>query len=814
MNTAANNDIAEIMNFCQVSHAQAQHYMSIFKSKNRSIAAHFDNANNPNWFATIPNNQQPTNNQPNNTDMNLLSSDSDNDLDDFDMSQQETDWQCDTCGQINDEGYQTCGQCNAVKIVNQKQPSAPSAPSAFQNRQSRTNNPSSFSSPTPSLSSSHFTIDDRKQETKDNFSGSMDDRTFYASYKNMVDTFCNQVIDGHDLATLRGTIQDADGYLNQISQSYSNSSTTNIPLRSDLANRICYRDDQNEGRTPLSYAAALNDENTVRNLIKLGADPCKVMPNQDGSQNTTTALTLAVMNETNDCTEMVRILLSLGSKPEEVDFVLTTKDLKRKYINRTMKYWLKTAKQVMRPDPVVLEQYRHLPPMDRLHEIQYAVVGQKPALSAIEEMLSARFANPQGNRKALVMLLLGPPGHGKTYLSRNMAKSLVGEENYLEIAMGSIRDDADLFGGNLGGYGGGFGGYASDGQLTSWLRARQGKNTIVFLDEFEKVKQLTSSLGHDQSKKIYQSFLEPWQEGVLTDQGKTGSASRSSSSNKSSGNSNKIDCSKTVWILTSNWGQDEIVQFASDHQDRVYRKMDAKDEAWLQMNLVKKILQPIVLKQFQGVHQELKALYSRIDKIVPFLPFTTREQKVVADTALRERENLYRLPAVLTGDPGQRRAIGNMHLTHTKEFGDHAANEYDPMQGARAMVAIAGQVDGKFNVQFGRGTLNITKEQRDRCLSTVAVDGQVPEPKIWIHYDEDTELISLHSSQPITNNQNDDGKDSDSEEEEEDDVQQQKAEEENNIDMDDNNNSWRKSGSFSSNGSNGSTRRQNPFGRK
>lgn len=55
----------------------------------------------------------------------------------------------------------------------------------------------------------------------------------------------------------------------------------------------------------------------------------------------------------------------------------------------------------------------------------------------------------------------------------------------------------------------------SSGRLTRWLQQRQGKDCIVFLDEFEKVKGLASHLGWDQSKKIYQGFLEPWQEGTV-----------------------------------------------------------------------------------------------------------------------------------------------------------------------------------------------------------------------------------------------------------------------------------------------------------
>jgi hypothetical protein len=48
--------------------------------------------------------------------------------------------------------------------------------------------------------------------------------------------------------------------------------------------------------------------------------------------------------------------------------------------------------------------------MDRLHELDYAVVGEEAAVSEVQEALAGRFGNPQGNRKPLVMLLLGPPG--------------------------------------------------------------------------------------------------------------------------------------------------------------------------------------------------------------------------------------------------------------------------------------------------------------------------------------------------------------------------------------------------------------------
>ena len=71
---------------------------------------------------------------------------------------------------------------------------------------------------------------------------------------------------------------------------------------------------------------------------------------------------------------------------------------------------------------------------------------------------------------------------GKTYLTRNLAHSLVGEQNVLEVACAALRSDADLFGAT--------GAWEGDGRLTAFLRTRQECNSIVFLDEFEKARPL------------------------------------------------------------------------------------------------------------------------------------------------------------------------------------------------------------------------------------------------------------------------------------------------------------------------------------
>ena len=232
-------DIQEITAFCGVDNTTAEHYLSLFGDKNRAIRAHCDNASDPMWFA------HPAKTET--TDVILPPTD------DEDNSE---DWKCDECSQTNDPGYPFCGGCQAP------QPQQPAAPFSVRDRISKANksvsnkakpfvNRSSTPQPyKPTLSSSrqrqtssNTHIPETKSDT--DTEEQMDDRTFYAAFNHIVDTFCDQVYEGQDLTTLRATIQDADNYLNRQLQS-----GLTVPRRSDLANRICYRDVSDQGRTP------------------------------------------------------------------------------------------------------------------------------------------------------------------------------------------------------------------------------------------------------------------------------------------------------------------------------------------------------------------------------------------------------------------------------------------------------------------------------------------------------------------------------------------------------------------------------------
>ena len=357
---------------------------------------------------------------------------------------------------------------------------------------------------------------------------------------------------------------------------------------------------------------------------------------------------------------------------------------------------------------------------------RYAIIGERLSLALFKSALSGWFSKPRGFshgkllRDPLVMLLLGCPGHGKTYISRNAAASLVGEDNYLEVACGAIRDDADLFGSKTGGAAKGT--YSSKGSLIEWLRGRQDRDTIVFLDEFEKMKGLTSALGWDQAKKIYQSFLEAWQEGWLTDTSATGGP--------------KVDCSKVVWILTSNWGQELIVDFAGKSENkRLSDKVGEEDVAWIKRDLIDKVLVPEVTKQFKGIHPELQALARRINYTIPFLPFTMHERKVVADNEIRRRFQLWRSPAVHTRSADKGKLYGNLNFMHTPEFLEYAASQYEPMQGASSVARVVEQVDGDFTDRMSENRFSLSAEQIEAIRSDKPRPKTVPEPKFWAHFD-------------------------------------------------------------------------------
>lgn len=272
-----------------------------------------------------------------------------------------------------------------------------------------------------------------------------------------------------------------------------------------------------------------------------------------------------------------------------------------------------------------------------------------------------------------------------------------------------------------------------------WLRARQGKDTIVFLDEFEKIKQAVSPIGFEQAGPIYTSFLEPWQEGTLSD-------------NSAGNDGTKIDVSRVVWILTSNWGQDIIIDFAQRNAARVYDQMGADDLAWLTKELIKQLVQE-VQTQLRGVNKEVMALARRINYTIPFLPFTHDERRVVADSVIRRKFQEWRSPAVLTGSANDRKTFGNMNCVHTGAFAAYAVEQYEPTEGASSIHRPIQQLNDQFveaitDNKFKLSAATISRIESDKLPRVPGQQGHVPEPNFWAHYDENHETIKILLTEP------------------------------------------------------------------
>lgn len=436
--------------------------------------------------------------------------------------------------------------------------------------------------------------------------------------------------------------------------------------------------DEELAHSPLSLAVERNFVTVARNLIDLRADVNLTV-------NGESPLSRAVANGSYDGTEMARMLLSKGADEASLlkSCIVEPSMIEN---NLCLSYWLNRAKKFPK-DQRRKQKLRNFD-LEKVDELEFGIIGEEPALRMVIGAVQTHYFDlGAANGKPLVIFLPGPPGHGKTYLTRNLARALGGEDNYLEIACGTIRDDANLFGSNLGGFGGK---NSSDGQITAFLRTRQNQISVIFLDEFEKIKELTNALGWDQAKKIYQAFLEPWQEGTLTDYGAQGGGI-------------KLKCDKTIFICTTNLGQEEILDFARRNQGRCYGTMTEDDIAWVQKELVAKELvgkkekRGVFLQFFCGINPQLQALVRRIDCIAPFLPLAQQERQVVSDNELRAILGRYRDPPIMEGELSEKRMLGNLVVHHDVDVCKHVAEHYNEMEGASSLQKCVKTIIAKLN---------------------------------------------------------------------------------------------------------------------
>lgn len=137
----------------------------------------------------------------------------------------------------------------------------------------------------------------------------------------------------------------------------------------------------------------------------------------------------------------------------------------------------------------------------RLDEELY---GMEAVKEQILVFINSKLLNP--NMKKCSLALIGPPGVGKTRISRLLAELL--DFPFQQIACGGI-SDASFFKGHQQVYVG-----SEPGEISKCMQRMQYKNGILFLDEFEKIsdnKEICSALLHitdpAQNSEFHDSYL-------------------------------------------------------------------------------------------------------------------------------------------------------------------------------------------------------------------------------------------------------------------------------------------------------------------
>ena len=444
----------------------------------------------------------------------------------------------------------------------------------------------------------------------------------------------------------------------------------------------------------LFFAAEQNSPEIVTMLCQRGADVDRRL--EPSGIPLLAYTTISSEYSLSDTTDTLVALLAMGANPRDIprdmwcDYATSVKNENPKdwhvedpstrwctaelrgALSRTLtlmqRYFLWKADYIERPMPrkkQVAQAHKITP----LFELPYRIIGQRWATENVEESISSHYLF--NTAQPLVVLFTGPSGHGKTELASSLGDLL--SLPFLAVNCSVLHHSTDLLGAHAP-----YQGWTQGTPLGAHLAQYVGQRNVVFLDEFDKT-----------TEDVRQSLLLIF-EGKYTDRR----------------NNKPLDCSKCIWVLAANLGEQAISNFWDAHlKDR-----SEEEQKRAPFKELDRSLNQIVKSEFGS------PLARRLTSVVPFLPFNKDEQTVAAYKFMRELWQEVRKPINVESKDLLRNVF--LNFVDDGQIAKHLAAEYyDPQAGVSSLLrAMQKEIRARLPTAWSREEEIIVDEMNERPL--------------------------------------------------------------------------------------------------
>ncbi len=378
-------------------------------------------------------------------------------------------------------------------------------------------------------------------------------------------------------------------------------------------------------------------------------------------------------------TEQKSVISKIETEREDTDGSRYKEEVTAEDVTEVVSMW--TSIPVTRLD---IEEVGRLRSMET--ELQRRILGQKEPIEIVSKAVRrarAGFKDPK--RPIGAFLFLGPTGVGKTYLVKQLAEYLFGDERMMiRIDMSEFMEKHTVS--RLIGSPPGYVGYGDGGQLTE--EVRKHPYSVILLDEIEKAHP-----------DVFNMLLQVFEDGHLTD-----------------GQGRKVDFKNTIIVMTSNLGSNLI---SSGKKLGFVSGTDAdgtSEDDYLRMK-------DRVLEELKNPRNGFKPEFlNRIDNVVVFHALSRQDVLDIVD--------------LMMGEVRERAQEHEMQIAITDGAKEYLADVgFDPKMGARPLRRkIQDEVEDVISEMF------LTQELVEGDLVAVDVTdgGDSEERRIEITHDKKT----------------------------------------------------------------------------